>query len=241
MAMFHSGRCGSTLLADVLRQHSQVRWSGEIFDGVRSYCPGFEPTRPWVEEVIRRSVCAASSGVMGFETKAMHFSSRCVPQTPQEYVQLLQKLGCTHYILLTRRNALRALVSGLFVYHQGRKELSHDGALELPRSVKVDIEAPSGPGNGDLLFVLRWYLEFQRNMIEALPQSQLLQLVFENDIEPGVEGAYRKVCEHVGISPERYELRMRRVNPFPLSSMIMNFGEVASYLKGTEFEWMLAG
>src|SRR5688572_27160258 len=103
IAMFHVGRCGSTALARILGQHSQLRWGNELFGDVNYLKDfGIHPSRRWVQLVIESATYGPKRGYFGFETKATHLDR--IGMSLEAYVLLLRELGFSHFIVLSRSN-----------------------------------------------------------------------------------------------------------------------------------------
>ena len=69
--------------------------------------------------------------------------------------------------------------------------------------------------------------------------SSPLLLSYERDIEANPLKAYGLVCDYLDLTQESPEVRLRRLNPQPLSSIIVNWNEVCDLLCDTDFAWML--
>jgi hypothetical protein len=237
VAMFHVGRCGSTVLAKAINQHSLVRWDGELFEDVKSSTLGFQPTTRWVRAIIKFAVHRRACGYFGFETKSMHFGPHCIAMSIAEYVSLLEDLHFTHFVVLTRSNFLRVLVSALVGVKTGAYHRA--SAPAAITRVRVDTEQPVGAWAPSLVGLLDEYQHFYSQLDLVLKGRKVLHLNYEADIErdPGI--AYHKVCRFLELEPEPFEIRLARTNPYSIEQMVSNFEEVAVVLRGTRYEWML--
>jgi hypothetical protein len=74
---------------------------------------------------------------------------------------------------------------------------------------------------------------------EELEGRRLLYLTYEDDIAPGPESAYKRVCEFTNSEYHPVTTRWDRTNPHQLSDILTNFSQVEEALIGTPFEWML--
>lgn len=237
VAMFHVGRSGSTVLARMLGKHSQLRWGHELFDKVESSTPGFRPTPRWVRSVIEVAVHERRCGYFGFETKATQFGPHCISMSVEEYVSLLQELGFRRFIVLTRNNLLRVVVSGIVGMQSGRYH--SDSRLSVPTRVTVDPDAPWGAWAPSLTGFLDYYLDYYAEFDGPLAHQQRLDLNYEADIESDPAVGYGKVCRFLDIEPETLDIPLGRTNPFSIEEMVINYDEVSDALRGTRFEWML--
>jgi hypothetical protein len=221
----------------MLGQHLQVHWGDELFHRVEAKTPGFRPTPRWVRSVIEVAVHERRCGYFGFETIATHFGPHCIDMSVEEYVSILKELGFCHFIVLTRRNLLRVVISGLIAEHSGKWH-SASGPSGLTR-VTVDPGAPWGAWAPSLTGILEYYLNYYAEFDGPLAHERRLDLNYEADIESDPVVGYRKVCRFLDIEPETLAIPLGRTNPFSIEEMVINYDEVSDALRGTRFEWML--
>src|SRR5688572_28775150 len=68
IAMLHAGRCGSSVLADLLNQHPDIRWGGEPFENMLpAYYRMNAKKRAY--HVIKNSMYAGDIRYYGFDSK----------------------------------------------------------------------------------------------------------------------------------------------------------------------------
>jgi hypothetical protein len=238
VAMFHVGRCGSTVLASLLEQHSEIRWGGELFHEIEASTPGYQPTPAWVRTVIELSAHREVRDWFGFETKAIHCTAECLGTSVADYVSLLRELGFDHFVVLRRDNLLRVVVSALVGHRQRRW---HTRATPMrPTRIVLDPVNPWGNGAGSLLDTFDAYEHFYRLLEQPLHGLPRLDLVYERDIEGDPLVAYRRTCEFLGLAPRVVNVPLARTNPFALDAIVSNFDAVVGTLRGTRFDWMLA-
>ncbi len=110
--MFHTGRCGSTVLGSMLSGHSKVYWAREIFR------PHMQTTSLGIPGIaagtIKKSISDCNADVYGFETKYLsfhHLSRKAIGMDIQQYIRLLLELNFSHFVILQRRNYLRRAIS----------------------------------------------------------------------------------------------------------------------------------
>lgn len=242
VVMFHIGRSGSTVLGDMLGQHSHLHWQGEV------YLPIFltwaqqhgrnadgQPIDPitYLAGQMRQTV----KPIFGFEVKFFHLQKLGI--TLPDYLVALDTLGVTRTILLRRRNTLRKVVSSLVAHQNGQYHLAaaaRPSLLPITLDVnRVQIDFADKP----LLAFLADYEASWQQLAAQLHGRDSLHLVYETDILPGPTAAYRRVCDYMGIPPDDPEVHYGRTNPFRLEDLLLNFAEVAQALAGTPFAWML--
>lgn len=245
VAMFHLGRSGSTVLADLLRQHRHVHWDGEIYNQhfrrlVRTQGPlkigesdtGLDPARRF-EECMHRSI----RRVYGFELKFCQLALAGVDL--EEYLDDVRRRGLSHWIVLERRNHLRKVVSAAIAqrtrqYHRRpwKEPTLHRVVIDVG-ALSIDYETRP------LLEFLEGYRESFARLDRLLDGESVLRLTYEDDLAPDPLAAYRRICDFVGLEPRQPTIRYARMNPYPLSELIENYEEVERALVDTEYEWML--
>lgn len=244
VAMFHTGRSGSTVLGKMLEQHPRIRWGGEIFEGYRrdelGWLPHFLPAM-WQ---IRIRKATTLEEVYGFETKhlpAYHLSETLIDKSLDDYVEELTAMGFTHFIELRRENYLRQLVSSIVGRQIGKW---HRGRHDPPELTRVTVQVSAVETGETAIGMLERFKELDRlseRTCALLEGRPLLRLTYERDIESDPHVAYEKVCTFLDLDPADPEITLRRTTPFPLQEVVENWGEVQEELTGTRYEWMLSG
>ncbi len=231
IAMFHTGRSGSTLLGDMLDQHSDFLWAGEIFNRLRNL------SRNQVEMIIVLSMYLNERKIYGFETKTLadqQLGPECINMSCKDYIEFLSLLGFDHFIVVTRKNLLRKLVSRMVA----RKINKYHRTSENSVAVKVNIDLTDG--RKSLIDEFSKNEMHYRGLMNALDGRKVLQLCYEEDLLDDPMVAYRKVCEFTGLEECVPAMRFQRTNPFKLMDIIDNFEETEEVLEGTVYEWMIS-
>jgi hypothetical protein len=238
LVMFHTGRSGSSVVADLLGRHPAVHWDGELFNYHLSVWRS-RPRDRMVEaqRMIKRRIYFFNVPYYGFEVLTSHLIAGNIDKS--RFMEALDTIGIDHYILLTRRNILRKIVSNLVARERGRWRL---GSEEIARLTKIHVD------------VVRLKLATTRPLLEHLRDTQAeydalqaalssrhcLQLVYEDDILKDPRDAVRKFCDFLDVEYLELPVRHSRTTPQALRQIIGNYTEVEEVLSGTEFEWMLA-
>lgn len=245
IVMFHIGRCGSTALATMLRQHREMFWVSEYYESFfrewRKENEGEEIVGKMPDdavELLKRSMGNALHRYYGFEIKPFHL--RLIEYSMESYFEKLQELGFSHYIILDRKNRLRKIVSSVLAhsdrtkYHQDSKTGAKLKQAHIDvNSVKIDYD------DKPLLSFLSDYDSQLSSLNKMIGDKNSLNLTYEEDIQEDPLIGYRRICDFVGLRPKDISARISRTNPFPVRDMIENFEEVENVLKGTSYEWML--
>jgi len=242
--MFHIGRCGSTVVSDLLGQHPDVHWASELYEPIfgkwRRDNAGIEVVGEMPADaidILRKNSWQAIHHSYGFEMKPYHF--RLIGYEQEDFLQYLEAMGFTHYIILDRKNRLRKIVSSIIAHQKGGYHTDGKISARL-KSVhinlnKVEIDFDSKP----LLDYLRDYDKQFSELESSLTNKRLLKLTYEDDIQDDPEIAYSRICDFLNIKRKPVAVNLSKTNPFPLSDMIENIGELENVLSGTPYEWML--
>ncbi len=242
--MYHIGRCGSSVLGNLLHQHPAIRWDREIY--FHRWTRSNRRLERWdSESFLRRSMWAAGRRYYGFEIKFLDSQHLLTLQLSlAEYIAELARVGVTHHVILERRNTLRVMLSSAAGTRNKRHHAATDAPAGPPERVRLDVArwkfwkhtAPK-PLVDCLADVSAAYAELRRRLTD----QNVLELSFEDDIAAeSPHAAYSRTCAFLELSPAPAEIHTRRLHPEPLSALIENFDEVADALRGTPYEWMLA-
>jgi len=160
VAMFHIGRVGSTVVTEMLGQHSRIDWAGEFHHRRsvklwQSHLGEDDPIRR-----LRMRMALAGLQVFGYETKYIDGGDLDrLGLELEPYLESLKGLGYTRFILLERENLLRRFVSAKVGRERGgqwhtRKEanLTHI-RLDLDNVVDGNLERP----------LLKWFERIEQN------------------------------------------------------------------------------
>lgn len=245
VVMFHIGRCGSSVVGQLLRQHSRIYWANEpyarIFEGWQKASAGIETVGKMPEDAVsylRKDMRRALHRFYGCEIKPFHF--RLIGYSPESFLQHLDALGFRHFILLDRKNRLRKIISILIAFQSGRRY--HNSARTEARLNRVRIDVNDVRTDFDAKPLVDYLADYDRQMaaLAALLEGRrVLRLTYESDIQADPRRAYALICEFLGLRPQDVTVTLARTNPFPVKDMLENFDEVRAALAGTPYEWML--
>lgn len=241
VAIFHAGRCGSTVLTDQMEQHSAVYSDGETYvrvieaaraDGIHPDETGIDPVR-YVAERLRRS----GRHWFMYDLKFDHVTR--LGMSLAEYVERIAAVGVDHWVVLRRRNLLRKLVSGLMAGERGAYHSTDPAAVERLQ-IHIDVDAVWMDGRLDSITGHFHRVNALYDEFAVLTKGRdVLSLGYEADISENPGVAYDKTLAFLGLESTPAEVRLQRLNPFALGDVIDNFGEVEAALNGTEHAWMI--
>lgn len=238
VVMIHVGRCGSTVVAELLKQHSRITWDGELFEPVireKLQERDLDPAG------LLKARVEHAPDVYGFEMKYLpSHHQRILGMSLDDLVGLAELADVSHYLTLHRRNLLRRVVSGAM--GRDRKRWHRKGDEEQPATtIHMDLESiPFGPRKP----LLKIFEELETGEVDLrarLATKPTLDLTYEEDIESDPMAAYNSICEFTDLEAESVETTLRPTGDRPLSSMVENYDELDALLTGTSYEWMLTG
>lgn len=238
IAMFHTGRCGSTVLGNMLNQHPMIYWGGEIFE---RYMENEQKKVPGFIECIDHARNLKVSRIYGFETKYLpqqHLSLPCINMTLEDYVGYLRHLGFTKFIVLHRENYLRRAISA----EVGRKTKIMHSNNEVKSATKVIIDITAfqtGVRKESLLELFHCMNENYKKLCDILMPNEAIFLSFEKDILEDPRKAYVKICRFLDIKDTYPKIKNKRTNPFSYEELIENFDDVKAAIQNTQYSWML--
>lgn len=243
IAMFHLGRCGSTVLSSLLDQHRSVYWASEFYSTVfkkwekandGNEIAGEMPAD--AIDLLKANMRKAFHRYYGFEIKPFHF--QLIAYEPEFFMENLEKLGFAYFIHLDRKNRLRKIVSSLRA-HEDKKSYHQSGKAKL-KKVRVDVDHIVIDFNAKSLLEFLSDYDLQYSSVKSLlAPKKPLNLSYEDDIQEDPMIGYKKICDYIGLKPKDVTINLSRTNPFPVREMIENINEVERVLSGTEYEWML--
>ena len=231
VVMFHAGRCGSTVLADLLDQHPRITWDGEILKAPRWRQRGD------LQRLLAVRLALTRTRFYGFETKFFHL--RYHGYDLATYLQLLDRAGFDRFIVVRRNHFLRQVVSSC-VGRATRTMRLPASATPCLTTIRLEVDGLwRHRENNTLLGHFQRLSTDYRELEQRLAGKQALWLSYEDHIacDPGT--AYGLACDFLGVEQKPVKIRLGRTNPFPLRDMISNFEDVERVLTGTPYEWML--
>lgn len=262
VVMWHQGRCGSTVLGELLNQHPDVRWLGEVFHRYQRV----NMARPQFARDLRSAQVRAGRRVAGVELKGLSGQQLAVLGVDLDgFIDVAKATGFTACVFLTRRNTLRRIVSVQIMASGLRTTLNMSagsseqlrGSLTLPvgpiqvrgqlaslLSITAADGSPATPNHPRYGSLLEMIDTIGRETHEARARvgaryPDVVDLCYEDHIESDPRVAYSMVCEHLGLPNYPAQVTLQRINTRPLREVIANFDAVADLLRGTDHEWML--
>jgi hypothetical protein len=243
VAMLHVGRSGSTVIGNMLNAHPEIVWDGELYH-VAHYQLGLDLRAGRYGDWTRAQFALGAPGYYGFECKILpgqHLGFLDV--TLARYLDRMEEIGVSHFVLLKRRNILRRMVSQYVGSKTKSRHIGAGGTAELSKIALPILDCRFGdiPIEKPLLDCLDEVDAAYALCTARLAEARFLSLVYEDDVD-GAEGplqAAGKICDLIGAAPPTGAPDLSKTNPFPLSEILSNFDAVADHLAGSRHAWML--
>ncbi len=237
--MLHTGRVGSTVLADLLNQHSKISWDGEFYPKQKKRYLKFIYNDPI--DFLKIKMNQKVSEFYGFELKCSKnqlYTAHSINLDLDVFLDRIKELNFNNFILLERKNYLKQFISLYFA----RKTKIHHIKYNINKISILNIEFESClwfNKQQPLIKHFEYLDNFYKETKDLLSKDKSLFLTYEDEIQENPLVAYEKICDFLNIKPELPIINLKRTNPYPLKDVIKNYNEVEKYLTGTKYEWML--
>ena len=237
VVMFHIGRCGSTVLGDLLDQHPDMAWDGELLE---VHQMGFKrrilPPKAYVHYRRLRRI-SKKPGTYGFEIKYLRDLDHVHMDLP-ELLEWLRERSFSRFLVLHRENYLRRLVSLRIAVQTGQ---FHRRASDHPvPASKVRVAGPV-PFKGETFSLVEYFEMFdaEADRLRLLLGDSACYLGYELHIEKNPMDAYRRASDFLGLSDFEPHVRYVRKTPQRTRELVADYDLVVEQLAGTRWEWML--
>jgi len=241
VAMFHTGRCGSTVLGNLLNQNPEISWAGEVFEDMHKRYRKYRWRKEKPLKIIEIIMYSRGCNFFGFETKSMkeqHLRPQWIDMNLIDYIGALCKLGFKHFIILRRRNYLKRAMSATVGFRSG---IWHQKKGETTNPIQVNIDINNFKIGNTSKPLLQHFRDLDQHYLELnsiLNENCVLNLIYEDDIQDNPIAAYNKICDFLKIESFPVEIRRKKTNPFKMYEVVQNLDEIKNTLRNTKYEWM---
>ncbi len=236
--IFHEGRCGSTILADLLDQHPKIKWAGEIYwliynswkkkwlshKGLPKGTVFHEDLLHELQKMKRGEISILPEGEDVFsivekkrETsfeKFLGIEIQSFELEPfnicfKDYIQKIKEKATCRFIILERRNQLRTAVSFAIALKNSQLHITSDQETKV---TTVKIDPTSMILKARKMTLMEHLQETKKNynhIKNVLEPESLLYLSYEDDIFSDPTLAYTRVCEFLDIPALQEEIFIR--------------------------------
>lgn len=248
ITMFHIGRCGSTVLGNMLDEEPTLFWDSEALDPridrvhrMPELLERERFDRKAFDREVRRRFVNAGKRRYGVEFKHEQINLYGI-RDPNEARDILKSAGFGVFVSLIRKNVLRQLVSTLRGIAIGNMHINAGDKKGLNMK-PIDLD-PAGfrVRNGQKIEPLEAHLDRRERSLEWLKEAagdDALHLEFETHVLKDPRVGYELLCKHIGIEARDQAPSLTRTNPQPVDQLLADPKAWRDRLKGTRFEWMM--
>lgn len=250
--MFHYGRCGSTVLSDMLSQQDRILCLGEIYNFNLDYSDVdlLEPIAQMVssnrfdhaaislndaitflESVITASKIGAEKDIVVFEVKQYDFDRRVFDFSLSEFLSGLEERFNLEVILLERINLFDRYLSERLSQKTGIYHLKPDQSCVAHQRLTVDTVDLS-------MYIFKEAADYLRNRMFLVDFNPCC-ITYEHDISKNPYIAFYKICTLLGVDATHPQINFGLTTPKEKENIINNFNDVLDVLKKNGFAWMI--
>ena len=256
VALIHNGRCGSTVLLDLLAQTPELVGRPEPFLGYFGaylermreqgkfvdypwLCSPHYPGDPiaYLRELLPPPPYRLLSSIKLYHLRGIGLSF-------EAFLAAMGELGYTHFIFLRRDNYLRKVMSSLVaeakVIRGSREAYFNPGegpAEKLRVHLDVDDVEIDSSNRPLLEHFARWDAEYAA-MDEQLRRVDHLEFEFARDLRANPIDACKRAQRYLGVEELPVKLRLSPTTPFRPDEILINYDEVAAHLGDSPWAWM---
>jgi hypothetical protein len=231
VCLWHAGRCGSTVLAELIGQSGQFNWWGEYFEqsSKRAEEQGENPDIMWSTTLreLKNQLFLAGARPLGIEFKLWHAYrlKRDIPTV----LRSLQALGFSSHVILERRNYLRIYLSGRVRVASG---ISHTTDARRVFSSQIHIDPERA------LDEVRRCDEYYRQLKGLLPHSSFY-LCYEDHLFADPTVGYNMFLRHFGYPITAATPMLKKTNARDPRELVTNWPELAAAFRDSPYAWMI--
>lgn len=248
IVMTHFGRSGSTVIAELLKQHSKIAWLDEYFSlkWIRSretYDFTLQQLLDMVDVEESRVHAKTPDVWVGHEIKLMNFL-----QNPScnmiDYARATANPADYVHIVLRRRNILKRICSS---YKAAQTQVYHvrdDDTAYRKKTFQINFGNLRDYDTGESATTFPELISKVQAREEAVLANyrklgiQYLELYYEDDIEADPLKAYTRIVSHLGLEFEPAEVSLKKTGA-ALRNELENYDRLEEQMKASEHAWML--
>jgi LPS sulfotransferase NodH len=238
---FHFGRCGSTLLGNLLNARAEIDWQGELLHPFHEKEVSVSGVNDPLE-LITKPLQQSKQPVFGFEAKFQHLDDNGLNLPLGIFVDTLISNGFEKFIVLKRQNYLRQAISvargqasGLWHQKRGQPKPASD-------AVRLDVDAVSlGGKNREITKTFQVLDDTYTLATNCFTERivDVLNLEYERDLENEPQVGFDKACLYLGLKSQPGHISVEKLGGQPLEEMVLNLAEIKERLQSTPWQWML--
>jgi hypothetical protein len=216
--VFGAGRCGSTLLVELLGAHPLIHCDGEIL----------RERKIFPQLYVMGRLKSAAAKTYGFKLLAYHIRQVQRIEDAHAFLSRIHDLGFIIFYL-KRDNIVRHALSNIHarerVFHRRRSEFAAKEPIQVSVSLLDSwiqrLEGGRRYMEGEVLRDLpRVSLSYERDLLDSEAQQRTVGMI----------------CRTLSIPPETVTSDLVRATPRATRDLVSNFGELLRHYRGTPYE-----
>lgn len=242
VCMFHLGRCGSTVISNMLNQNGDIYWDGEIFENYRKYKLIEQKFISNPLGILKIRINKQNTRYYGFEIKPyveQHLNAKLLNVPLTKLINVLTALKVNKFIVIKRENYLKQLIS----FEMARLNKRHHYKIdEKTPSKKINLPIDNiqlGFSTKTLYETLVYYDSIYKSLESQLIDKDVLYISYEKDIEQDPNIAYRKIVNFLKIDYIQPKITIKKINKKSVKESLLNYEEVRKKLENTSYDYML--
>ncbi|MCM2369210.1 hypothetical protein [Aporhodopirellula aestuarii] len=236
---FHFGRCGSTLLGNMLGNHPHLEWAGELFHAHHVRTDRSNELDPY--HLLQNRIKTSQFRSFGFETKFQHLDFNGLNIELTSFLESLLSLGFNKFVLLKRQNYLRQAISVRKGQISGIWHADPSAAIRNSSPVFLDPTCISlGGTNRNILDCFQFLDESYANakrIFEAL-RIEYIEIVYEHHLEKHPSEGFDLAIEFFEMKPAASRISTKKLESRPIKEIVLNYDDILDCLKDSKYEWM---
>jgi len=222
-AIYMQGRSGSSFFCDLIDKHSEIRCNTELLN---NKCINPHSFLRNISYYYGRKY-----PIWGFKFKTYQMDMNTM--VVKDFLEYLSKEGY-RIISLTRNNSFKMSLS-MWIGHKRGEQYHNTGEVKDRKKVTVTPE--------EVMRVIEQNEEIRREMKESLKNMDVLELVYEDDLETPEKAAVscQKAFRFLGVEPIEVKSKFRKVSTGRLSDDLENAEEIYNFIKESKYAHFLEG
>lgn len=236
VVIFHIGRCGSSILSSMLNQNPMIQSEGEIFHRYMKDTV----LKPDIYSILNDILKNNKNKIKIFEIKFLKSQQLSLFNIAlKDIIKIFIDFGFTRFIILQRANYLNRMISHCIAQETNAYYLrSFNTPVKHPIVLNID-EIKIGLQSNTLIEWFKIFDESYHELNELLIEHPKIELNYELDIEHSPIHGYKKVCDFLDISDSPVNIPFKKMNPFPINEILLNYEEIYTLISKTQYRWML--
>ena len=238
---FHFGRCGSTVLGNMLNAHSSIHWSSEIFHEFHERADDSKDQSEPIQ-ILQDTIRQNTLPLLGIEVKFQHLDANGLNLTFEDFFEVVVELGFQKFIVLKRNNFLRQAISVARGQQSKTWHVKSDDPKPVFSKVDLDLEQVGlGGQNREIIHCFEHLDHCYSHAVQVIEKAglNLLELNYEVDLESDPFVGYEKTIDFLGLRLEKPTVSLQKLGGSSIQEMIQDFPAVTQRLQNTPYAWML--